>query len=356
MFSIFRQGGLGRIRLNRPKALNSLTLDMVRSIAQALTQFERDPSLAAVLVDGAGERGLCAGGDIRALYESGKNGDGGAETFWREEYALNARIARYAKPYIAFMDGIAMGGGVGISAHGAHRLVTERTRLAMPETGIGFFPDIGGTWLLAHAPGETGTYLGLTGTSIGGADAILLRLADMLVPSAALPAITETLSALAPGAGQDDVTAILQEFSEPAPAPLAAHRATIDKTMAGNRVPEILAALAAETSEFAADTARIIGERSPVSLALTLRLLRRGRASASLQECLDREYFAALQILKGHDFYEGVRAAVIDKDRKPRWNPEPSPKWMKRCCKNIFGPEPDRLRLTRLHQPKTIAL
>ncbi len=318
---VWREGSAGRIRLNRPKALNSLTLEMVRTIAGALTAFEADDGIAAVLVDGAGERGLCAGGDIRAIHDSGKSDGVEALTFWREEYAVNAHIARFAKPYVAFMDGITMGGGVGLSAHGAHRIVTERTRMAMPETGIGFFPDVGGTWLLARAPGEVGTYLGLTGAGIGGADAIHAGFADVLVAADAWPEIASALAALPPGATGAAISGILAPFAKPAVPPLGAQRALIDAAMAHGDVPEILEALAADGSEFAQATLKTLSEKSPTSLVLTLRLLRLARASGSLQECLDREYAGARAILASADFYEGVRAAVIDKDRNPRWKP-----------------------------------
>ena len=178
-----REGAVGVIRLNRPKAINAVTLEMFRDIDKALDHFERDPAIGLILLEGAGERGLCAGGDIRALFESSKvKGDLG-KILWREEYILNARIAKFPKPYVAFMDGIVMGGGVGLSAHGSHRVVTERTKLAMPEVGLGFFPDVGGTWLLSRSPGEVGTYFGLTGHTMNGPDAIYARFADAVVPS-----------------------------------------------------------------------------------------------------------------------------------------------------------------------------
>jgi enoyl-CoA hydratase len=318
---IWRDGSLGRIRLNRPKALNSLTIGMILSIGAALADFAEDPAVAAVLADGAGERGFCAGGDIRALHDGGKANDGSGELFFKEEYALDAAIAAYKKPYIAFMDGITMGGGVGISAHGAHRIVTERTKLAMPETGIGFFPDVGGTWLLGHGPGEIGTYIGLTGATFGGPDAIYAGFADILVPSTELPALATKLSTLPPGATQADVRALLTDIATPIDPPLAAHRTLIDHAMSFDTIPEILAALTEDGSEFAKTTLTTLAAKSPTSLALTLRLLRLGRASQTLTECLDREYFAACKVLKGHDFYEGVRAAVIDKDRTPHWRP-----------------------------------
>ncbi|MFC7395898.1 enoyl-CoA hydratase/isomerase family protein [Chelatococcus sp. GCM10030263] len=319
---VWRVGALARIRLNRPKALNSLTLPMVRIIAAALDAIEADPSLAAVLVDGAGERGFCAGGDIRAVHDSGRAGDGIAEAFWRVEYEVNDRIAAFGKPYVALMDGITMGGGVGLSAHSSNRVVTERTRLAMPETGIGFIPDVGGTWLLARAPGETGSYLGLSGQSIGAADAIFAGFADVLVPSEALGVLAEALEALPAGATAADVNAVIGRFAKPAgPAPLQANQAVIDRTFSFDEVPAILAALRADGSDFALEAAEIIGQRSPTSVVVTLALLRLARTAPSLRACLDREYVAACQTLRGHDFYEGVRAAVIDKDRQPRWQP-----------------------------------
>src|SRR3981189_2272694 len=182
-----REGSCGVIRLNRPKAINAVTLEMFRDIDKALDAFEVDPAVAVILLEGAGERGLCAGGDIRALWETSKGKGDLGKILWREEYILNARIKKFPKPYVAFMDGIVMGGGVGLSAHSRHRVVTERTKLAMPEVGLGFFPDVGGTWLLSHAPGEIGTYFGLTGQTMNGPDAIHARFADPVGPSGKLP-------------------------------------------------------------------------------------------------------------------------------------------------------------------------
>jgi enoyl-CoA hydratase len=317
-----RAGSLGHIRLNRPKALNSLTLEMVRDIAAALDRFEHDPQIATILIDGAGERGLCAGGDIRALWAAGRAGDALPFTFWREEYVLNARIDACPKPYVAIMDGITMGGGVGVSAHGGHRIVTERTRLAMPETGIGFFPDVGGTWLLAQSPGEVGTYLGLTGAEIGAADAIHAGLADTFVPVDRLGDLVTALAALPVDASGEAVVARIGSFAEAAPeAPLAANRAEIDVAFAHDDATAILAALSGIGSAFAMATRQTLETKSPTSLKLTLRLLRLARDSAGLRDCLEREFAACHGVLAGQDFYEGVRAAVIDKDRKPRWSP-----------------------------------
>src|SRR5258705_12985659 len=208
-----RDGSCGVIRLNRPKAINAVTLEMFRDVDKALDQFEADPAVAVILLEGAGERGLCAGGDIRALWESSKvRGDLG-KILWREEYILNARIKKFPKPYIAFMDGIVMGGGVGLSAHSSHRVVTERTKLAMPEVGLGFFPDVGGTWLLSHSPGEIGTYFGLTGQTMNGPDAIHGRFADPVVPSPKLPALREALTKVLPGPTSAGIKTLIGGFA-----------------------------------------------------------------------------------------------------------------------------------------------
>src|SRR3954466_3034030 len=206
------EGSAGIIRLNTPKAINAVTLEMFREIDKALDRFEADPAVALIVLEGAGERGLCAGGDIRALWESSKvKGDLG-KILWREEYILNARIKKFPKPYVAFMDGIVMGGGDGLSAHSSHRVVTERTKLAMPEVGLGFFPDVGGTWLLSRSPGEVGTYFGLTGQTMNGPDAIYARFADAVVPSGQLSALRDALTKLRAGAGEAEVTSLIGAF------------------------------------------------------------------------------------------------------------------------------------------------
>jgi len=317
-----REGSAGIIRLNRPKAINAVTLEMFRDIEAALDAFEVDPAVSLVLLDGAGERGLCAGGDIRALYESSKvQGDLG-KVLWREEYILNARIARFPKPYVAFMDGIVMGGGVGLSAHASHRVVTEKTKLAMPEVGLGFFPDVGGTWLLAHAPGEIGTYFGLTGQTMNGADAVFARFADVVVPSDKLPLLREVLTNVRPGTLAAEVTLLIHGFATGETAgPVAARQAGIDALFAFDRMEDILAALRADNSEFAQATLKTLAEKSPRGMVVALKLLRLARKAASLEECLVREYRAALEVFRSDDFREGVRAAVIDKDRNPRWSP-----------------------------------
>ena len=317
-----REGSAGIIRLNRPKAINAVTLEMIRDIEKALDAFETDPDVVVILLEGAGERGLCAGGDIRALWERSKvRGDLG-KILWREEYILNARIAKFPKPYIAFMDGIVMGGGVGLSAHSSHRVVTEKTKLAMPEVGLGFFPDVGGTWLLSRAPGEIGTYFGLTGQTMNGPDAIYAGFADAVVPSDKLPALREVLTKVRPGTSSAEVKTLIDRFATGATAgPVAAMQPQIDGWFARDRMEDIVAALQRDGSELAQATLKILGEKSPRGMVVTLKLLRLARASSSLEECLVREYRAALEVFAGDDFREGVRAAVIDKDRSPKWSP-----------------------------------
>ncbi len=314
-----KRGGAGIIRLNRPKAINSLTLPMVRDLFQALQRFEEDADISCVVLTGEGDRGLCAGGDVRIIHDLGKAGDPQVLDFWREEFPLNYRIARFGKPYIALMDGIVMGGGVGISAHGSHRIVTERTKLAMPETGIGYFPDVGGSWLLPRAPGECGTWLGLTGNAVTAADAIYAGFADYLVPSDRLDGLIQDLSQ---AADTDSIeTAIAARAVEAGEGVLSINREIIDATFRFDTVEEIVAALSARQDAFSRETLEVLQKRSPTSLKLTLKLLRLGRESASLIECLEREFAAGTEILRQHDFYEGVRAALVDKDRNPRWQP-----------------------------------
>src|SRR5215831_11937969 len=231
-----REGSAGIIRLNRPKAINAVTLEMFRDVEKALDAFEADPAVGLILLEGAGERGLCAGGDIRALYESSKVGGDLGKVLWREEYILNARIAKFPKPYVSFMDGIVMGGGVGLSAHSSHRVVTDKTRLAMPEVGLGFFPDVGGTFLLARAPGEIGTYFALTGQTMNGPDAIHAGFADAVVPSATLPELREALTRVAPGVSFNEVKTLIDGFATgEKTGPVAGRQTEIDRWFAHDR-------------------------------------------------------------------------------------------------------------------------
>ena len=317
-----REGSAGIIRLNRPRAINAVTLEMFRGVDKALDQFEAEAAVSLVLLEGAGDRGLCAGGDIRALYDSSQvKGDLG-KILWREEYILNARIAKFPKPYVAFMDGIVMGGGVGLSAHGRHRVVTERTKLAMPEVGLGFFPDVGGTWLLSRSPGEIGTYFGLTGQTMNGPDAIYARFADAVVPSSKLAALREALLNVSAGVSSAEVKAAIDRFATgETSGPVAALRPRIDAWFGHDRMGDIVAGLQRDSSELAQATLKTLNEKSPRGMVVALKLLQLARASSSLEECLVREYRAALEVFASDDFREGVRAAVIDKDRNPRWSP-----------------------------------
>lgn len=314
------RGSAGLIRLNRPRAINSLNEAMVSGMKAALDRFARDPDIVCVVLSGEGERGLCAGGDVRLIYEARAASEAERERFWREEFPLNYMIATYPKPFIALMDGIVMGGGVGISAHGRYRIVTERTRLAMPETAIGYFPDVGATWLLPKARGETGTWLGLTGKEIGAADAIYAGLADYHVTSERLPNLVQALSEVAFAA---DINDVIERFSSTPEQDgfLGSQRSSIDSAFGFDSVDEILNALGAREDAFSRDTLATLQQRSPTSLKLTLRLLRQGRRSSGLIECLEREFSAGCEVLRNHDFYEGVRAALIDKDRNPKWKP-----------------------------------
>src|SRR4051794_31949495 len=317
-----REGAAGVIRLNRPKAINAVTLEMFRDVDKALHVFEADPAVGLILLEGAGERGLCAGGDIRALYESSQvRGDLG-KILWREEYILNARIAKFPKPYVAFMDGIVMGGGVGLAAHGSHRVVTDRTKLAMPEVGLGFFPDVGGTWLLSHAPGEIGTFFGLTGQTMNGPDAIHAKFGDAVVPAGRLAALRDVLTKIRPGTTSDEIKNLIDGFATgETSGPIAAMQSRIDGWFAHDRMQDIVAALQRDGSELAQATLKTLNEKSPRGMVVTLKLLRLARTSRSLEECLVREYRAALEVFASDDFREGVRAAVIDKDRSPKWSP-----------------------------------
>lgn len=309
------EGRTGVITLNRPRALNALTHPMVLRITEALTGWEQDPGVEQVLIRGAGERGLCAGGDIRAIHDDAKAGTRASVAFWRDEYRLNAYIARYPKPYVALMDGIVMGGGVGVSAHGGVRVVTERSRVAMPETGIGFVPDVGGTHLLARAPGLLGTHLALTGTAVGAADALLCGLADHFVPADRLPALTAELA----GAPAGEVLA--RYAAEPGPGVLAEARGWIDHCYAAATVEEIVDRLFGYGDPEAKQAAETILAKSPTALKVTLEAVRRAAALGALEPVLEQEFRVSCNALTSPDLVEGIRAQVVDKDRTPRWSP-----------------------------------
>jgi enoyl-CoA hydratase len=314
-----RRGAAGIVTLNRPQALNALTHGMVLEMRRALETWDVDPEVTRVVVTAAGERAFCAGGDIRHLYDLGQAGrHEEALRFWRDEYALNVRIKRYPKPYISLIDGIVMGGGVGVSLHGSHRVAGERYQFAMPEVGIGFFPDVGATYALPRLPGETGTYLALTGARVRTADALPLGLATHAARSAALPELREALIA---GEPVDETLARFRH--DPGDPPLAAERETIDRCFAGAGATGILASLdeaAGRGSEFARKAGATIRSKSPTSLVVALEQMRRGRG-LSFEEAMRTEFRIVSRIIEGPDFYEGVRAAVIDKDGAARWRP-----------------------------------
>ncbi|KAB1073658.1 enoyl-CoA hydratase/isomerase family protein [Methylobacterium planeticum] len=315
-----RRGALGLVTLNRPKALNALSLGMIRAMHAQLEAWEKDPEVTRVAVRGTGGRAFCAGGDIRRIYDHARAGDEHAlYAMWQAEYHLVAYAARFPKPYLSLIDGIVMGGGVGISVHGDVRIASERYAFAMPEVGIGFIPDVGTTHLLPRLPGWTGTYLALTGARIGPGDAMTAGLATHHAPAADFDAILDGL------AGGGDIAELLAARSAPVPAtgPLVAERGLIDDCFSAESVTDILGRLdvaASAHSSFAAETAALLRTRSPTSLCLAREQMRRG-PGLSLPEAILTEYRLVTRIMKGHDFYEGVRAVLVDKDNAPRWWP-----------------------------------
>jgi enoyl-CoA hydratase len=311
-----RRGAAGIVTLNRPQALNAVTHEMVRALARQLEAWKHDGAVTRVLVTAAGGRAFCAGGDIRALYELGRVGrQAEALTFFREEYTLNNAIKRYPKPYVALIDGIVMGGGFGVSVHGSHRVAGDRFQFAMPEVGIGFFPDVGGTWVLPRMPHEIGTWCALTGERLKTADAVAAGIATHHVTS---ERFAELLDALC---GNVSVDATLAAFAQPVTeGPVMARRGALERLFAAGAIEDILAALDAAGDDWAQATAATMRAKSPTSLKLALAQVRRGR-DWSFEECMQAEMRIVSRIVHGHDFYEGVRAVIVDKDNAPRWQP-----------------------------------
>jgi enoyl-CoA hydratase len=317
-----RRGAAGIVTLNRPKALNAVTHAMVLALRAQLDRWADDDAVTRVVVTAAGDRAFSAGGDIRALYDLGKAGKyGDALQFWRDEYPLNAVIKNYRKPYIALIDGIVMGGGVGVSVHGSHRVAGDRFSFAMPEVGIGFFPDVGATWFLPRMPGELGTYCALTGERFGIADAVAGGIVTHHIPSARIGALVDGLT------GTVSVDAILAAFVEPAgEGPIVHHRVAIDRLFAGDMVENILAALDGEATsggadaEWARKTAATIRTKSPLSLKVALAQVRRGK-TWDFETCMRMEFRIVSRVIHGHYFYVGVRAVIVDKDNRPDWQP-----------------------------------
>jgi len=315
------EGALGRITLNRPEAINALDLGMITQIAGALEAWLDDTDVQIVMIDGAGERGMCAGGDVRELHAQIVSGRS-AETieFFRAEYAMNAMIAEYPKPIVAIADGITMGGGIGLAGHAAIRIVTERSKLAMPETRIGFTPDVGGTWLLGRAPGRFGEYFGLTGGTMNGADAVYLGFADHFVPSDRLDALREALAYRADPTGPAEIVLLFDETPEPTELP--ASREWIDDAFSESTVAEIVARLQAQGTTDAAAIADLLEGLAPTGLAVTLDAVREARALPDLRAALEGEYRRVMWFVTQHpDLVEGIRAQLVDKDRNPRWDP-----------------------------------
>ncbi len=317
-----RRGRLALVTLNRPRLLNALTLSLFRGLAAVTAAWAVDPSVAAVVIAGAGGRAFCAGGDVVEVYLSARGDRRLAAELFRVEYTLNRDLFRFPKPIVALLDGIVMGGGVGVSVHGSHRVATERTIFAMPETAIGLFPDVGSSYFLPRLPGALGLYLGLTGARLDAADCLYAGIATHYVESARLPALVDALAATEwSGAGRAVADEVIGAFaSTPGDPALAARRPAIDRCFAKDSLEDILAALRAEQGPWADETLSALEKCSPTSLKITFRQLREG-AKLDFEAAMVMEYRLSQACVAGHDFPEGIRAAVIDKDRTPKWRP-----------------------------------
>lgn len=310
-------GRVGRIRLNRPKQLQALTPAMCAGVSEALEAWRADTAVEAVIIDHAEGRGFCAGGDIRMLAASGAGDGAAARAFFATEYRMNHRLFSYAKPTVAFMDGVTMGGGVGLAAPCRWRVATENTRLAMPETGIGLFPDVGGGWYLSRLPGRVGQYLALTGHRLDGAECLALGLASHYLPASALDEAKARIAA-DPQAMEVTLDALAVLARD---ARLIAHRDAIDRLFASDTVEEVFAALAADDGEWAATQLATLRTKSPQAMKVSLKLLLDGATMPTFEDEMRQEYAVATRVVQRHDFAEGVRALIVDKDNAPRWDP-----------------------------------
>ncbi|MFK7937992.1 MAG: enoyl-CoA hydratase/isomerase family protein [Roseovarius sp.] len=308
-------GHAGRITLTRPQALNAMTYDMANAIEAALDDWVTNDTVKLVIIDATGDKAFCAGGDIQQLYDTGRAGDFAyGQNFWRDEYRLNAKIAEYPKPYVAFMQGFTMGGGVGISCHGSHRVVCETSQIAMPEVGIGLVPDVGGSLLLARASGRLGEYLGTTGTRMSADDSIFANFADTYIPYLKWPNIIEALETTG------DVAAIDSASQPPPPGQLRTDQPEIDRHFGGETLRDILNSLRGDETPFTAATQKALGRNSPLSMACAIEMIHRLRGpTADIRRALELEYRFTFRAMEHGDFLEGIRAAVIDKDRTPNW-------------------------------------
>lgn len=306
-------GRAGRITLTRPKALNALSYEMCLEVERALNDW-READIDLIVIDAEGDRAFCAGGDIEQIYDTGKAGDFGfARKFWADEYRMNFKMTRYPKPIVPFMQGFTMGGGVGVACHGSHRVVGDSSQIAMPECGIGLVPDVGGSLILARAPGRLGEFLGLSGTRMGPGDAIYAGFADVYIPEADWPALIAQLE------DTGDIAAI-DRAAKPAPeAPLKAHQEEIDRIFAGNTLEAVATALPQATSAPVQRAAKAIGHNSPLSMACTLDMIARVREADTMTVALNQEYRFTYRAAEKGDLLEGIRAQIIDKDRNPQW-------------------------------------
>jgi len=339
------EGGVGRLRLNRPKAIHALTREMCVAMSDALLRWREDPAIRLVMIDHVDGRGFCAGGDIRLIAESGATDGVAARRFFHDEYRLNHLLFTYAKPVIAFMDGITMGGGVGISQPANYRIATERTIYAMPESGIGLFPDVGAGWYLSRLPGRTGEFLALTGARIDGAECVALGLSTHYVPGERLDELKQALIA-----NPAEIDRLVTEFAvAPPEARIIGNRNKIDRLFAADRYEDVLAALKADGSEWAQKELATLATKSPQTCKVSLRLLAQGRDHVDFAEEMKVEYRVAAHICQRHDFIEGVRALIIDKDNSPKWDP-PTPEGITdHLLDQIFAPLPADEEWTPFH-------